>query len=65
MFGFKIFVLQLLLAVYMIGVVWLVRRQIYQVEEEGVERTIMTDKRGKTGIRKVGEVLSDKKEVLM
>ena len=49
----------------MIGVVWLVRRQIYQVEEEGVERTIMTDKRGKTGIRKVEEVLRDKKEVLI
>ena len=59
------FFLQLLLAVYMIGVVWLVRRQIYQVEEEGVERIVITDKRGKTGIRKVVGVLSDKKEVLM
>ena len=54
-----------LLAVYLIAVVLLVRRQIYQVEEEGMERIIMTDKRGKTGIRKVREVLSDKKEVLM
>ena len=41
------------------------RRQIYQGEEEGMERIIMTDKRGETGIRKVIEVLSDKKEVLM
>ena len=56
MFGLKIFLLQLLLAVYMIGVVWLVNTQIYQVEGEVVERIIITDKRGKTGIRKVGEV---------
>ena len=43
----------------------MLRRQIYQEEEEGMERIIMTDKRGKTGIRKVREVLSDEKEVLM
>ena len=59
------FFLQLLLAVYMIGVVWLVRRQIYQVEEEGVERIVIPDKRGTTRIREVGKVLNDKKEVLM
>jgi hypothetical protein len=56
---------QALLAVYLIVVVLLVRRQIYQVEEGGMERVIMTDKRGRTGIRKVGKVLSDRKEVLM
>ena len=56
---------QALLAVYLIVVVLLVRRQIYQVEEEGMERIIITDKRRETGIRKVREVLSDKKEVLM
>ena len=50
---------------YLIAVVWLVRRQIYQVEEEDMDRIVMTDKRGKTDIRKVDEVLSDKKEVLM
>ena len=50
---------------YLIAVVLLVRRQIYQVEEEGMERIIMTDKRGKTGIRMVEEVLSDEKEVLV
>ena len=50
---------------YLIVVVLLVRRQIYQVEEEGMERVIMTDKRGKTGIRRVDKVLGDRKEVLM
>ena len=50
---------------YLIGVVWLVRRQINQVEEEGMDMVIMTDKRGKTDIRKVEEVLSDEKEILM
>ena len=54
-----------LLAVYLIAVVLLVRRQIYQVEEEGMVRIIMTDRRGETGIRKLEEVLSDEKEVLM
>ena len=50
---------------YLIAVLLLVRRQIYQVEEEGMERIVMTDKRGKTGIRKVEEVLRDEKEVLI
>ena len=50
-----------LLAVYLIAVVLLVRRQIYQVEEEGLERIVMTDKRGKTGIKKVEEVLRDER----
>ena len=50
---------------YLIAVVLLVRRQIYQVEEEEMEMIIMIDKRGKTGIRNIEEVLSDEKEVLM
>ena len=50
---------------YLIAVVWLVRRQIYQVEEEEMDRVIMTDKSGSTSIRKVEEVLSDEKEILL
>eukprot|EP00090_Calanus_glacialis_P020338 TRINITY_DN31300_c0_g1_i3.p1 TRINITY_DN31300_c0_g1~~TRINITY_DN31300_c0_g1_i3.p1 ORF type:complete len:121 (-),score=40.62 TRINITY_DN31300_c0_g1_i3:20-382(-) len=63
--AYTAFAITALLAVYLVAVVLLVRRQIYQVEEEGMERIIMTDKRGKTGIRKVEEVLRDKKEVLI
>ena len=50
---------------YLIAVVWMVRRQIHQVEEEGMDLIIMTDKMGKTDIRKMEEVLSDKKEILL
>ena len=50
---------------YLIAVVWLVRRQIYQVEGEEMDRVIMTDKSGNTSIRKVEEVLSDEKEILL
>ena len=50
---------------YLIAVVWLVRKQIHQVEEEEMDRVIMTDKKGKTGVRKVEDVLSDKKEILL
>ena len=53
---------------YLVAVVWLVRRQIYQVMEEELEeggRIVMTDQRGKTEIRRVDRVICDKKEVLM
>ena len=53
---------------YLVAVVWLVRRQIYQVMEEELEeggRIVMTDQRGKTEVRMVEKVLSDKNEILM
>ena len=56
---------QALLAVYMVVVVLLVRKQIYKVEEERMERIIITDERGKNKIRKIREVLRDEKEVLV
>ena len=56
---------QALIGVYLIAVVWMVRRQIYQVEEEGMENVIITDQRGKTGMRKVNKMIMDTKEVLM
>ena len=57
---------QVLLAVYLVAVVWLVRRQIYKLDDEVDEdRILMTDQEGKTDIRKIEHVLSDKKEVLM
>ena len=43
----------------------LVRRQIHQVGEEEVERIIITDKRGKTDIKKVEEVLGDEKNIMV
>jgi hypothetical protein len=53
--------------VYLVAVVLLVRRQIYQVEEakEEEDMIIITDKKGKTDIRLIDDVLSDSKEVLM
>ena len=60
-----IYSLQALIAVYLVAVVWLVRRQIYQVVEEDMDRIVMTDQRGKTEVRMVEKVLSDKNEVLM
>ena len=52
---------------YLVGVVLLVRRQIYQVEDgkEEEDMVIMTDKKGKTDMRLMYDVLSDNKEVLM
>ena len=52
--------LKALIAVYLVVMVWLVRRQINQMqekeeEEEGV-RVVMADIRGKTHIRIVGEL---------
>ena len=60
-----IYSLQALIAVYLVAVVWLVRRQIYQVVEEDMDRIVMTDQRGKTEVRMVEKVLSDKNEILM
>ena len=50
---------------YLMAVVLLVRRQIHQVGEEEVERIIITDKRGKTDIKKVKEVLSNENDILV
>ena len=43
----------------------LVRRQINQMEEEeeNQDLVVMVDKKGKTGIKIIGEVLNDKKVV--
>ena len=52
---------------YLVAVVLLVGRQIYRVEEAKEEEDIIivTDKKGKTDIRFMDDVLSDSKEVLM
>merc|ERR1712080_452914 len=57
-----------LVAVYLVAVVWLVRRQIYQVqhdEEYDEDRVVMTDCTGDTKVKLLEKVLSDKDEVLM
>jgi hypothetical protein len=53
--------------VYLVAVVLLVRRQIHQVEEvkEEEDMIMITNKKGKTDIRLMEDVLSDSKEVLM
>ena len=50
---------------YLVAVVLLVRRQIHQVGEEEVERIIITDKKGKTEIKKVEKVLRDENNILV
>ena len=57
--------LQVLIAVYLVVVVYVVRREVTQMDEEGVDRIIMIDKKGRTGIKTVKDVLSNDKEVLM
>ena len=57
--------LQVLIAVYLVVVVYVVRREVTQMDEEGVDRIIIIDKKGRTGIKTVQDVLSNNKEVLM
>ena len=48
------------MSLYLVGVVILVRRQIYQIEEEESEElVVVVDKEGKTGIKIVEKVLND------
>ena len=57
--------LQVLIALYLVGVVYLVRRQINQLSqgEEEEDRVVMIDRMGNTNIKVVDKVLSDKNEV--
>ena len=49
---------------YLVGVVYLVSRQIYQVTEDDEEDLIvMIDKKGKTDIKKLDMVINNEKEV--
>ena len=50
---------------YLVVVVYVVRREVTQVDEEGMDTIIMIDKKGKTGIKNVQDVLGDTKEILM
>merc|ERR1712107_108011 len=57
-----------LIVLYLLAVVFLVRRQINQVPEDhdwDGERVVMTDREGKTNIRGVASLVEDKNEVLM
>ena len=58
-----------MLGMYLLGVVYLVRRQMIQLEEEEEEEKeedmiVMIDKQGKTDIKTLNKVLNDAKEVL-
>ena len=52
---------------YLVGTVWMVRRQMAKVveEEEEVCRVAMTDIMGKTEIRMLDKVLCEKTEFLL
>ena len=53
-----------MLGMYLLGVVYLVRRQIIQLEEEAEEDMIVViDKQGKTDIKTLGKLLNDANEV--
>jgi hypothetical protein len=52
---------------YLVVVVFLVRRQINQVNEEEMEedRIVMVDKKGRTDIKIIDKVLNNENEVFM
>ena len=57
-----------LIAVYLVAMVWLVRRQVNQMQEEEEEeavRVVMADIRGKTDIRTLNELIISRREVFM
>ena len=60
-----------MLGMYLLGVVYLVRRQMIQLNEEdeeevkGEDMIVVIDKQGKTDIKTLDKVLNDAKEVLM
>ena len=60
-----------MLGMYLLGVVYLVRRQMIQLDEEDEEEVkeedmiVVIDKQGKTDIKTLDKVLNDAKEVLM
>ena len=58
----------MMLGMYLLGVMYLVRRQIIQFKEEDKEEEkedmiVVIDKQGKTDIKTVEKVLNDAKEV--
>ena len=53
----------MMLVMYLIGVVYLVRRQMIQLEKEEEDMIVMIDKQGKTDIKTLDKVLNDAKEV--
>ena len=60
-----------MILLYLVGVIFMVRRQVRQVwreeedEVEEVSKVVMTDHTGKTNIKSVEKVLNDKLEVLL
>ena len=65
---FYIFFLQALLAMYLLSVVYLVRRKLLMVNEEegeGIVKVVMIDGRGKTKLRDVENVLNDENKILL
>ena len=61
----------MMLGMYLVGVVYLVRRQMSQLEEEEDEEEkeedmiVVIDKQGKTAIKTLDKVLNDAKEVFI
>ena len=51
-----------MLGMYLLGVVYLVRRQIIQLEEEE-DMIVVIDKKGKTDMKTLGKLLNDANEV--
>ena len=60
-----------MLGMYLLGVVYLVRRQMiqldegYEEEEKEEDMVVVIDKQGKTDIKTLDKVLNDAKEVFM
>ena len=65
---FRISFLQALVAMYLLSVVYLVRRQLRMVQEEegdGIVKVVMIGGRGKTKLRDVVNVLNDENKILL
>ena len=65
----KICNFQSLILLYLIGVIYMVRRQVRQVwreeEEEMVGKVVITDQAGATNIKAVDKIVNDEEEVLL
>ena len=59
---------QSLILLYLVGVIYMVRRQVRQVwaeEEEAVGKVVITNRAGSTNIRSVDKIVNDEEEVLL
>ena len=63
--------MQGLVGLYLVGVVFLVRRQIHQVadneddEDDEDDRVVVTDNKGKTKVKLLDKVINDEEDIFI